>query len=220
MVVATSLQPRRRRRPRPRREGAFGLGAAAACCCLLLVLARGAGASSSSWPWWSSTAASSLLPGSEVRNRYSERPIEAGPLTATLQTPPQLSTSPLLRQLADGAPAAPAPGAAAGAAAPDEAPSYADEDGDTALGRVLNGDGRLEALEACLPSSRRTGPGTMARAQELVEDNGGTVLALAGPDYCVLAADTRLSSDYRIRTRNVTRLFEVRACAPGLGLRG
>jgi hypothetical protein len=49
----------------------------------------------------------------------------------------------------------------------------------------------------------------MQRGQELVEDNGGTVLALAGEDYCVLAADTRLSSDYRIRTRNVTRLFEV-----------
>lgn len=75
-----------------------------------------------------------------------------------------------------------------------------------ALDRLMHRDRRLASMEACLPSSR---PSMMRGPQELVEDNGGTVLALAGPDYCVLAADTRLSSDYRIRTRNVTRLFEV-----------
>lgn len=47
-------------------------------------------------------------------------------------------------------------------------------------------------------------------AANLVQDNGGTILAIAGEDYIVIAADTRLSRDYSISSRNVSRIFEVR----------
>ena len=40
-------------------------------------------------------------------------------------------------------------------------------------------------------------------------DNGGTVVCIAGKDYCVIAADTRLSDQYMIRSRKVSRIFSI-----------
>jgi len=54
-------------------------------------------------------------------------------------------------------------------------------------------------------------------------DHGGTVLGLAGRDYCLLAADTRLSEGYMIHSRNHSRILEVgdsSGCGGGWGLCG
>jgi 20S proteasome subunit beta 6 len=40
-------------------------------------------------------------------------------------------------------------------------------------------------------------------------DNGGTIIGLAGKDFCIMAADTRLSDQYMIRSRSISRLFEI-----------
>merc|ERR1719359_2230389 len=41
------------------------------------------------------------------------------------------------------------------------------------------------------------------------QDNGGTCLAVAGKDYIVCAADTRLSSGYRIHTRDCSKATQL-----------
>lgn len=38
-------------------------------------------------------------------------------------------------------------------------------------------------------------------------DNGGTVLAIAGADFCLVAGDTRQSSGYSINTRHAPKVF-------------
>ena len=48
----------------------------------------------------------------------------------------------------------------------------------------------------------------LQRDQEsYAEDNGGTVCAIGGPDWCVLASDTRLRRAYGIVTRGASRIF-------------
>lgn len=40
-------------------------------------------------------------------------------------------------------------------------------------------------------------------------DNGGTTVAIAGPDYAIIASETRLSSGYNIYTRDQSKLFQI-----------
>ena len=41
------------------------------------------------------------------------------------------------------------------------------------------------------------------------DNNGGTVMAVAGEDYVICAADTRMSTGYSIMTRQYTKVDEM-----------
>jgi len=41
------------------------------------------------------------------------------------------------------------------------------------------------------------------------DDNGGSIVALAGKDFCVIASDTRLSTGFSIYTREQSKLFKL-----------
>jgi len=52
-------------------------------------------------------------------------------------------------------------------------------------------------------------PGAQHQEFSPYESNGGSIVAIAGDDYVVIAADTRLSSGYSIHTRTQNKLFEL-----------
>ncbi|CAD7081702.1 unnamed protein product [Hermetia illucens] len=52
-------------------------------------------------------------------------------------------------------------------------------------------------------------PGVVKHDFHPYESNGGSVVAIAGDDYAVIAADTRLSSGYSIHTRKQNKLFKL-----------
>lgn len=41
------------------------------------------------------------------------------------------------------------------------------------------------------------------------QDNGGTMIAIAGKNFTIVAADMRLSDQYLIRSRSISRIFQV-----------
>lgn len=47
----------------------------------------------------------------------------------------------------------------------------------------------------------------------MYENNGGTVLAVAGSNFVAIAADSRLSKDFHILSRDISRLWEI---SPGV----
>lgn len=60
-------------------------------------------------------------------------------------------------------------------------------------------------------SSKIQIPGVKPYDFQPYESNGGSIVAIAGNGFAVIAADTRLSSDYTIHTRNQNKLFPLTA---------
>ncbi|KAK9817624.1 hypothetical protein WJX74_006639 [Apatococcus lobatus] len=56
-----------------------------------------------------------------------------------------------------------------------------------------------------------SGPGDIKSrpAWSPYDDNGGTCVAVAGSDYCIVAASTRLSTGFSILTRDCSKLFQI-----------
>lgn len=50
---------------------------------------------------------------------------------------------------------------------------------------------------------------TRPEAVPVYDLNGGTVVAIAGEDFCLVASDTRLGTGYSIYTRNQSKLFRL-----------
>ncbi|NXF22434.1 PSB1 protein, partial [Rhodinocichla rosea] len=65
----------------------------------------------------------------------------------------------------------------------------------------------------CGPSRPEAGCGLEAPVQRYrfspYTFNGGTVLAIAGEDFCIVASDTRLSEDYAIHSRDSPKCYKL-----------
>ena len=60
----------------------------------------------------------------------------------------------------------------------------------------------------CAPHNPRRCP-RHPLAPRRYDDNGGTVVAVAGDDYCIVAASTRMSTGYSILTRNKSKILQL-----------
>lgn len=54
-----------------------------------------------------------------------------------------------------------------------------------------------------------TGSGAVQHSFSPYDWNGGTIVSIAGDDYCIIACDTRLSTGYSIKNRNIDRALKL-----------
>jgi hypothetical protein len=75
-------------------------------------------------------------------------------------------------------------------------------------GRVYHAARELHAL-VFLPFASHVLQEESSRPFEAYVNNGGTAVALRGPNYSIVAADTRLSTGYSIHTRDCSRVSQL-----------
>lgn len=72
------------------------------------------------------------------------------------------------------------------------------------LGEHVADDDALDGKNGGVPRAMPLG-----RHFEPYQNNGGTVVAVSGPDYSIVASDTRYSLGYSIPARNVSRILKM-----------
>merc|ERR1719446_1094729 len=60
-----------------------------------------------------------------------------------------------------------------------------------------------------VPEGAREAETPMERRFYPYDYNGGTVLAVAGKDFAIVAGDTRMSTGFSIKSRNVSKIFQI-----------
>merc|ERR1719487_1597530 len=58
-------------------------------------------------------------------------------------------------------------------------------------------------------ASPMNGAGPMQQRFNPYDYNGGTVLAVAGKDFSIVAGDTRMSTGFNIKSRNVSKIYTI-----------
>lgn len=77
------------------------------------------------------------------------------------------------------------------------------------LGEHVDPDDPLEVNSSSKVHGVPSMIGPMGRRFSPYQDNGGTVVAVSGKDYSIVASDTRLGSGYSVPCRNVSRIVKL-----------
>ena len=75
----------------------------------------------------------------------------------------------------------------------------------TWLNMVVSLSSPLPPSMAAVPNSH----GVTSHSFNPYTDNGGSIMAIAGKDFCVVAGDTRQSEGYNIQTRYKPKVFRL-----------
>lgn len=77
------------------------------------------------------------------------------------------------------------------------------------LGEHVDPEDPLEIGNSSNPHGEPRAIGPMGRHFQPYQNNGGTVVAVSGKDYSIIASDTRLGSGYSVPSRNVSRIIKL-----------
>jgi hypothetical protein len=80
------------------------------------------------------------------------------------------------------------------------------------VGKFSLSDGRKQGVRHPGCDSQDLTDMAQTRSFNPYTENGGTILAIAGQDFSVIAGDTRQSEGYNIQTRYAPKVFRLYVC--------